>query len=96
MIEQFIVRKYLNDYGTHEKKDFTYIQSTKELIIFIIKSIINIAILIGAIVLSWDCSKNEPLLLRLFFVLIAACFSSVYVIYYAVYRVLLNNPCYVK
>ena len=94
MIEQFIVRKYLQDYGTQERKNFTDMRTTKEYVTFFIKSVINIAILIGAIVLSWNCSKKEPFLLRLLYVLVAMCFSSIYVVYYFVYRVLLNHPCY--
>lgn len=93
MIENFIVRRYMEDYGTRERRDYTIMKKPKEYITFCMKSVVNIALLILAIYFSVNCSEGKPLLLRILYVLIATCFSSVYVIYYFVYHILLHNPC---
>ena len=55
--------------------------------------VIKVVLMIIAFYLSWKCSNNINVLLRLLFAGISATFSEIYIIYYAVYRVFMGNSC---
>lgn len=55
--------------------------------------IINLAIMLGAGYLAWSCNGSETQPLRILYTVLAAIFSSLYLIYYLVYRVILGKPC---
>ena len=55
--------------------------------------VLKIVISIIAFVLAWECSSNSNIVLRLLISIFAAGLGEFYIIYYAVYRVFLDNKC---
>lgn len=55
--------------------------------------IIKLTIFLIAIYLSWNCNKNESMLVRILISTIAGIFSEFYIIYYSIYRIYLGNKC---
>lgn len=56
--------------------------------------IIKIAITLIALILVWDCSQKEHLLVKILYAFIAFFMPELYIIYYSIYRVFLGNKCY--
>ena len=55
--------------------------------------VIKVVISIIALILAWECSANSNIALRILYSIIAATFAEFYIIYYAIYRVFLDNKC---
>ena len=53
----------------------------------------NIICSIIAAILSWYCNKNNPIYVKILYVLIALLLSYWYLIFYLIYYVFLNNSC---
>jgi len=93
MIENFLAQKYFQHYGTNTYNDYTQMSTFKDYLTFTVVMIVKITLLLLAGYLAWECNKNEGFCMQFFSTLIAMLFSSIYLIYYFVYRVLLNNSC---
>lgn len=61
------------------------------------KSVCVFKILTGIIAfwLAWDCNRYMNVLVRLFISGLAMVFSEFYILFYAFYRTLMGNRCYV-
>lgn len=55
--------------------------------------IVNLLLAILAGYLAWNCSARETQPMRILYTVLACLFSGLYLIYYLVWRVLMNNPC---
>jgi len=76
----------------NEKRENFQNQSAFTLRNFIL-SFLNIALAIIAGFLAWNCSKHEKTILQILYTILAVIFSGIYLLFYLIYRVLLNNPC---
>ena len=56
--------------------------------------VLKLMFILIAMYLAWDCNLNTHILLRLLYTITAGLFSGIYIIFYSIYRVLLNNSCY--
>ena len=56
--------------------------------------VLDVAIMIIAILVAWDCNNMCDGYMKYIFVLYAALFPTIYLTFYLIYRVILNNPCY--
>jgi hypothetical protein len=56
--------------------------------------VMDVAIMIIAILVAWDCNYLCEGFMKYIFVLYAALFPTVYLSFYLIYRIILNNPCY--
>lgn len=75
---------------TNTPKPFTIAETVKLLVI----SIIKITISLIALCLSWNCTYEENIVVRIILGLVAFLFSELYIVYYTVYRVFMGNKCY--
>lgn len=57
--------------------------------------IIKILISIIAMILAWNCSAKENIVLRLIITIVSGMFAEFYILYYAIYRTYLGNKCYI-
>ncbi len=57
-------------------------------------TLVDIAIFIIAIVVSWDCNSKTTGIIKFIFILYACLFPTTYLTFYLIYRIILNNPCY--
>tara|TARA_B100000925_G_scaffold232638_1_gene181164 strand:- start:391 stop:714 length:324 start_codon:yes stop_codon:yes gene_type:complete len=57
--------------------------------------IIKILISIIAMILAWNCSSKENIILRILVTIISGLFGEFYILYYAIYRTFLGNKCYI-
>ena len=53
----------------------------------------KLLIILIAIYLCWNCNADKNIFLRLLYTLTASMFSGFYIIFYSIYRILLNNNC---
>ena len=60
----------------------------------VIMTLVDIAMLIIAIVVSWDCNSKTTGVVKFIFILYAALFPTTYLSFYLIYRIILKNPCY--
>ncbi len=68
--------------------------STSTLIMaMMIRFILALPMMLIAGILAWRCNSAEPAILRILYTFLAKMFSSVYIFYYLVYRIVLKNPC---
>jgi len=56
--------------------------------------VLQIVISLCAFVLAWDCNRMSNGILRLLVSIVATIFSEFYIIYYAIYHVLMGFQCY--
>jgi Na+/H+ antiporter NhaC len=61
-----------------------------------INMILSLLITTIAVYLAWKCNKHESMGLRVLYSLFAGLFSGIYLLYYLVVRVFLNNKCGTK
>ena len=59
----------------------------------ILYSIFGLILMIIAGYLSWDCNGKQGNLLRIVYTVLAVIFSGIYLLFYLIYHVLLNNSC---
>jgi hypothetical protein len=59
----------------------------------IIPAIITITIMVLAGYLCWSCNLRTDLPLRIIYTILAVIFNWIYLIYYLVYRTILNHAC---
>jgi len=46
-----------------------------------------------AMKLSWSCNQTVNIAMRIIFLILSLLFSEFYILYFAIYRVFLNNAC---
>lgn len=71
-------------------KSLRVVETAKLLVI----SVIKITISMIALCLSWNCTYEENMVVRIILALVAFLFSELYIVYYTVYRVFMGNKCY--
>jgi len=60
----------------------------------IIRYVLYFFTFIIAILVAWDCNKQVTGLMKFINIIIAGMFSSIYLVFYMVYRLWLGNKCY--
>lgn len=59
--------------------------------------LIHLLISVLAVYLSWECTISEgSKVVRVLYAVIAFLFSYIYIIYYVIYRLLMDNKCGIK
>mgnify|MGYP001283199307 CR=1 FL=1 len=53
----------------------------------------SLPFMIVAGILAWRCNAKEPMFLRVLITILAAMFSTIYILFYLIYRVILKHPC---
>jgi hypothetical protein len=61
--------------------------------IFSSKGVVSMLLTLLALYLSYKCNLQEPLALRIFYLLLAYIFQQYYIIYYIIYHRLMRQPC---
>ena len=87
LIETFLIEKLDNKSQNNSNK----YRAKKYFLAFL-----NLTLAIIAGYLCWNCNKNEPAWLKILYTIIAVIFSGFYMLYYLIYRVIINVPCKVK
>ena len=80
-----------NMFNNEQRENFENVNSIrgKNLILYVL----NIVVAVVAGFLAWNCSKGEKPFLQVLYTVLAVIFSGIYLLFYLIYRVLLNNPC---
>ena len=66
----------------------------RELMMYnLIRVVFSLPFMIVAGMLAWRCNKNESKYMRILITVLAAMFSTFYILFYLIYRVLLKHPC---
>ena len=60
---------------------------------FFILILSKIITMILAVYLAWDCNKNKSTIFKILILLCAILFSDIYILFFLIYRILLNNKC---
>lgn len=91
MIETFFASQLYKSFKQNNINNSSYDNSsdTNEGIAFIFK----IGIIFWATYLAWECNKHKESVYRIGVPIFAFFFSMIYLIYYWIYRKLLDNPC---
>lgn len=55
--------------------------------------VINLLLMVLAGYLAWNCNALESQPIRILYTVLAALFSGLYLLYYLVWHILLNNRC---
>ena len=79
----------LKPINSDESENEEKLNKIKLYVVIVIKVILSI-ISFG---LTWDCSKNSNVFLKLIYGIIAIIFSEFYILYYAIYRICMGNKC---
>ena len=92
-----------NDIMFIEKKILNFIRPNnqiedptkdKNIPLRVIMYLMDVAIFIIALFVSWDCNSKVEGFTKFIFIIYAGLFPSVYLSFYLVYRILLGNACY--
>ena len=89
LIESFIVDSLIDSTPNPERKKSSFHWFQLWLL-----CALKISIMCIAAYLAWDCNTKNSMLLKIFNTTLATLFSGFYILFYAVYRVLLKNSCY--
>jgi len=90
MIETFFVSQLYKSFKQNNTQTpYDNYDEGNEGIAFILK----IGLIIWATYLAWECNKSRESIYKLGIPIFAFFFSVIYLIYYGIYRKLLNNPC---
>jgi hypothetical protein len=89
--ESFSMKKYIvdNDYNLTTKK------TTEDYLDMVMSILINILFIGVAVFLSLTCTKNSNVFIRIIYAIFAALFPHFYIMYFAIYRVIMGAPCYI-
>lgn len=93
MLETFfasaLYKKYMDNDTTVNNNQVQHNNTDNDGITFIVKA----ALIIWAVYLAYQCNKGGEKIYKIGVPVFAFFFSIVYLIYYAIYRKLANNPC---
>ena len=92
MIETFFVSQLYKSLQKNDINQQDMDNDGNEGIAFIIK----IGLIIWAVYLAWECNKNSEKIYKIGVPIFAFFFSILYLIYYGIYRKLLEHPCKTK
>ena len=87
LLETFAIKNLYNE----KKKDPPLDVSRKQTNIKLFSVLILGAFIAGS--LSWRCNKNASPIIRSINLVVSLLFSSLYIVYYFLYRILLGVPC---
>tara|TARA_B100001093_G_scaffold517448_1_gene599017 strand:- start:1803 stop:2099 length:297 start_codon:yes stop_codon:yes gene_type:complete len=94
--ENFAVQNIESNKGDqHKNTEFNVKKNPSHWLQVSIICVIKILISIIAMILAWDCSSRENIVLRIIITLISGLFAEFYILYYSIYRVYLGNKCYI-
>lgn len=71
-------------------KDKQWCNPKLKVYLLIVLKIISTSI---AVYLAWDCNRKTNKLFKYVIIILAALFSDFYILFYFIYRILLNKPC---
>ena len=84
-----------NKADKHKNDEFNVNKNPSHWLQVSIICIIKVLISLIAMVLAWNCSAKENILLRVIITIISGIFGEFYILYYSIYRVYLGNKCYI-
>jgi hypothetical protein len=88
----FIEKKILNFIRPNTNTDD--LLKNKNITLQVLMYLIDVAILIIALVVSWDCNSKVIGIMKFIAVIYAGLFPSFYLTFYLFYRIILGNACY--
>ena len=66
----------------------------RELVMYyVVRLLVSLPFMVVAGLLAWRCNSGESMALRILITVLAAMFSTIYIMFYLIYRVLLKHPC---
>jgi hypothetical protein len=92
LLETFAIQNLYNEKKKKEQPLQVSRKNTNIKLISVIVLGIFVSFISGS--LSWKCNKNATPIIRSINLLVSLLFSSLYIIYYFLYRILLGVPCY--
>ena len=75
------------------KSDGTVMTEREMMAFYIIRIAFSLPFMIVAGILAWRCNRNENMILRVLITFVAVMFSTIYLLFYLIYRVILKHPC---
>ena len=84
LIETFLIEK-LDSKKNHDNRSY----KIKKYIL----GFLNLILAVIAGYLCWNCNTNTPIWLKIIYTIIAVIFSGIYMLYYLIYRIIINVPC---
>jgi hypothetical protein len=88
----FIEKKILNFIRPNTHPDDPL--KNKSITLQVLMYLIDVAILIIALVVAWDCNSKVLGFMKFIVVIYAGLFPSFYLTFYLFYRIILGNACY--
>ena len=92
MVLELFISKYLISDKKENFKEYNKF-SAEELTVLVMRLLLALPMASIAGILAWRCNASEPMALRVLYTLLAVMFSSVYIFFYLVYRIVLKHPC---
>ena len=93
LIEHFILNKIKGDHSNstndNHNSNHQNLNHQKKIVL----AILNIILAFIAGYLCWNCNGSEKTWLRVLYTIISAVFSGLYMLYYLVYRVIMQVKC---
>ena len=75
------------------KTDGTRMTERELMMYNLIRVVFALPFMVIAGMLAWRCNKKESNFMRILITVLAAMFSTFYILFYLIYRVLLKHPC---
>ena len=75
------------------KADGTVMTERELMAYYLVRLAFSLPFMIVAGILAWRCNRNENMVLRVLITLVAAMFSTIYILFYLIYRIILKHPC---
>ena len=75
------------------KTDGTQMTERELVVYYFIRAAFSLPFMIVAGMLAWRCNSGESKAVRVLITVLAALFSTIYIMFYLIYRVLLKHPC---
>ena len=77
-------------FDNQEKEGFSENRSTGR---DLVSGIIGLVLMVCAGYLAWTCNEGQGEVLRIVYTVLAVIFSGIYLLFYLIYHVILNNRC---
>ena len=91
LLETFAIKNLYNEKKKDPPLDVSRKQTNIKLFSVLILGVF-VSFIAGS--LSWRCNKNASPIIRSINLLVSLLFSSLYIVYYFFYRILLGVPCH--
>ena len=75
------------------KTDGTRMTEREMITFYLIRVLFSLPFMLIAGILAWRCNSGENKYIRILITILAAMFSTIYILFYLIYRIILKHPC---